>query len=325
VCLYFNHTLFRGNRTRKLDARGLGAFHSGNMEPLAKLGVGVEIAWHLTLPIPNSALKLRPITKQNVASLRIFPSITAETLRNFLQPPLAGLILESYGAGNFPVIRKDLMAELKRGIDRGIIVVNCTQCFKGGVTKDYETGSMLSKIGVISGKDMTPESALTKLAYLLSQNDLNSDDIKRLISINMRGELSVPGQGEKNRLPNTRKLLENIQVASVKALLSNNLSDELRVAIEPILLTAASASNDYGMVEALLIAGTKPNLSDLDGRTALHIAAENGHIKIAELLLNHGAPINAKDRWGCTPLRQALRHQNPALITLLRSKNAVVG
>ena len=75
----------------------------------------------------------------------------------------------------------------------------------------------------------------------------------------------------------------------------------------------------------LLKGGADPSRTDLDGRTALHIAAEEGHADIAKLLLSYGAPVNAADRWGSTPLRQAIRHQNPTVITLLREHDAVVG
>ena len=161
VCLYFDNMLFRGNRSRKIDASGLGAFQSGNFPPLAQVQVRIEVSWHLVRAAPARSLKLRVIEEQNVASLRLFPGITVETLRNFLKPPLRGLVLETYGSGNVPSTRQDLLDVLQKASERGIIIVNCTQCFQGGVTGDYAAGSVLGDIGVCSAKDMTPEAALT--------------------------------------------------------------------------------------------------------------------------------------------------------------------
>ena len=92
VCLYFDNQLFRGNRTQKIDSSGLGAFQSSNLPPLAKVGIDIEVAWHLTLPTPVRPLLLRTIKEQNVASLRLFPGITTSLIEKFLQPPLRGVV-----------------------------------------------------------------------------------------------------------------------------------------------------------------------------------------------------------------------------------------
>lgn len=92
----------------------------------------------------------------NVATLRLFPGITAATVRAFLVPPTRGLVLETYGAGNAPQ-RADLLDALKEGCDRGVVIVAISQCSKGSVSADYETGRVLLNIGVVSGGDMTPE------------------------------------------------------------------------------------------------------------------------------------------------------------------------
>lgn len=100
----------------------------------------------------------------NVATLRLFPGITAATVRAFLAPPIRGLVLETYGAGNAPQ-RADLLDALKDGCDRGVVIVAISQCSKGSVSADYETGRGLLKIGIVSGGDMTPEvSYLTHAA-----------------------------------------------------------------------------------------------------------------------------------------------------------------
>jgi len=93
----------------------------------------------------------------NVAAVRLFPGITESTLRAFLADPIRGVVLETYGAGNAPDTRDDLMKCLAEASDRGVVVVNCSQCKKGLVSDLYATGKALAKVGVVPGSDMTPE------------------------------------------------------------------------------------------------------------------------------------------------------------------------
>ncbi|PIE79508.1 MAG: L-asparaginase 1 [Chloroflexi bacterium] len=194
VCLYFNSTLFRGCRAVKVDADGFDAFSSPNYPALATLGIGVEIQRMLIQPMPAKAklgIDLREIQQPGVVgAFRLFPGMSAQIFANVLQPPLRGLVLETYGSGNGPTSNKSFVQALAEANARGVVIVNCTQCLSGTVDQSkYVTGAELEEVGVLSGYDMTPEAALTKLAYLLSGNN-SVARVKTLMQKNLRGELT---------------------------------------------------------------------------------------------------------------------------------------
>ena len=114
-------------------------------------------------------------------------------VENFLREPIRGVIIETFGAGNGPDNRSDLLQVFRDANERGVILVNCTQCHRGSVYAAYAAGTAMIDSGLVSGMDMTPESALTKLAYLLSQDDLTPALVKRLMGTNLRGELTEIG------------------------------------------------------------------------------------------------------------------------------------
>lgn len=189
VCIYLNGSLLRGNRAKKLSASGFDAFASPNFPPLGTVGVDVKLRPELLLP-PGDGLQVHELLGEQVAALRLFPGISARMLDRMLDEPLRGVVLETFGAGNAPARDGELLASLERASERGIVLVNCTQCIWGAVDmNDYATGSALAAAGVVSGRDMTVEAALTKLSSLFSRG-LSAEEVRKEIGINLKGEIS---------------------------------------------------------------------------------------------------------------------------------------
>lgn len=190
VAIYFEYKLYRGNRTRKIDAEDFEAFQSLNYPPLAEAGVHIKYNNVLLKRPASRTLIAHEAMNPNVGILKLFPGITKNMVNAILDTPgLEGLVLETYGSGNAPT--QDWFIEaLGRAIDRGIILLNVSQCNGGAVQQGkYETSKRLQEVGVIGAADMTTEAAVTKLMFLLGQQ-LNKSALRKALTKNLRGEMS---------------------------------------------------------------------------------------------------------------------------------------
>lgn len=191
VCIFFNNQLFRGNRTTKQHADGFGAFVSPNYPVLLEAGIEIKNVAGQAQKSINTRLTIGHIEAKSIAILHLFPGLDWQVLDNLLKSPLQALVLLTYGVGN---AQQDplLLETLKSASGREILLINCSQCLKGSVNMGgYATGHALSNAGVISGLDMTTETVIAKLYYLLSQ-DLPYKVVKELITTDLRGELTTP-------------------------------------------------------------------------------------------------------------------------------------
>ena len=190
VCLYFEYKLYRANRTTKISAEHFEAFASPNFPPLAESGVFLKVDEHLLLPKPSKPLQVHKKFDKNILILKLFPSISATFINQILSVEnLKGVVLETFGSGNAPTDVAFINA-LKTAIDKGIFIVNVTQCSGGSVQMGrYETSTQLKKIGVISGKDITTEAAISKLMYLIGQN-ISVNIFKTVFETPLRGEMA---------------------------------------------------------------------------------------------------------------------------------------
>jgi L-asparaginase len=193
VCILFNGRLLRGNRSVKCNSTGFDAFDSPNLPWLGRIGINMDIdvgrllTSHNRSPIPEFYI---PVFDPNaVAVLTLYPGITAAIVQSILTTDgLKALIIQSYGVGNPPDSNQALMQLLEDACERGMVVVNLTQCYRGPVVQGaYATGAVLNKIGVTGGSDLTLEAAFAKLHYLLASG-VDTDDIRQQMATPVCGE-----------------------------------------------------------------------------------------------------------------------------------------
>jgi L-asparaginase len=193
VAILFEHHLWRGNRCIKRSADNFDAFKSNNYPELASIGLGIHFnrasLWRNDSR--NMPLKVQYEMDDNLVMLDLFPGISRKVVEHVLNAPgLKGVVMKSFGAGNAPADEWFLDA-VRQTVERGIVVVNITQCPNGCVHPQlYAAGLNLAKVGVVSGRDMTSEAAITKLMYLFGRG-LSPDKVKEYLNMPLRGEMSA--------------------------------------------------------------------------------------------------------------------------------------
>lgn len=207
VCIYFEYQLYRANRTVKISADRFEAFASPNYPPLAVSGVHLKVDKNLLwkhdydefasakaekkeLHATYKRMNYRPDLVKDVVILKLFPAITKDIVLAICSiKGLRGIIIETYGSGNAPS-EQWFVDIMKQTLDRGVYIVNVTQCRGGAVDMGkYETSILLKEIGIVSGKDITTEAALAKMMYLLNYTNTLAD-FKYYFEKSLRGELT---------------------------------------------------------------------------------------------------------------------------------------
>lgn len=193
VSVYFENQLFRGNRTTKHSADNFRAFRSFNYPPLAEAGINVKYNKQaIHYPENGTQLKVHRQLDTRVGVLKIFPGIQEFVLDNILKMDgIRSVVLETFGSGNAPTAQW-FLNKIQDAVNRGLTVVNITQCHAGSVEMEkYETGMLLKRMGVVSGYDSTLESAITKLFFLQGQYSDNKI-VAAKMQQSLSGEITIP-------------------------------------------------------------------------------------------------------------------------------------
>ena len=186
VAVYFEYKLLRGNRSLKYSAEFFDAYQSPNYPTLGQSGVHLNIEKEL-LWKPKGQFELDNYLNENVLFYRIFPGMNFESLLE-LQTPEA-IVLQVFGSGTIFNNEKTqiVLQELRK---RGIEIVVISQCISGGISfGKYSNSNIFTKIGAISGKDMTAESAITKCMHIL-KNPKYTKPFSEVLSENICGEIN---------------------------------------------------------------------------------------------------------------------------------------
>ncbi len=192
VSVFFQNKLYRGNRTTKHNADYFDAFRSHNYPDLAKAGINISYNYSaIRYPVIKKELKVYDKLDSRIGILKLYPGINVEVVDAYASVKgMRALIIESFGSGNAPT-QSWFIDKIKGIVDRGIVVLNVTQCSAGSVDmKIYKAGMGLSEAGVVSGNDITIEAAVTKLMFLLARN-LTMDEMKVQLMKSIRGEINM--------------------------------------------------------------------------------------------------------------------------------------
>lgn len=192
VCIYFDYYLFRGNRAKKVQSNRFEAFASENYPFLAEAGVTINYnSSAIKQETFQAPLKFSPYFLKDIAVIKLYPGIQQDHIENVLSSErIKGVILETFGAGNGPNLLW-FYNVLRKATDRGIVIMNISQCLGGKVIQGkYETSHFLIDAGVISGGDITFEAAIVKMMFVLAHPEY-SKNAKIYLSNPLRGEMEA--------------------------------------------------------------------------------------------------------------------------------------
>jgi len=190
VCILFDNKLFRGNRSFKYNSAKFEAFRSPNYPVLVEAGIHLKYNTDALLNNIDKEFILHTKLDNRVAVLKLFPGISAQTIKAVLDSDVRSIVMETFGSGN-TTTDTWFLDLLKEAIEQGKNILNISQCKVGSVELGrYETSQGLKSIGVLNGYDLTFEAAVTKLMYLQGELE-DQKEVAYWIEKDIRGELTI--------------------------------------------------------------------------------------------------------------------------------------
>ena len=189
VFLAFDRKVMLGCRAVKVRASGFSAFESVNARYAAQVSNRGLVVDTRVLPEVHGEAALRPEISQSVFLLKLTPGLNPAIFEMLAAMGYRGIVIEAFGLGGVNVLHKGLRG-IRRAVEDGISVVVTTQCLYDSANLEvYQVGSKLLELGVIQGRDMTSEAAMTKLMWAIGQG-MSQEEISNLLQKNLAGEVT---------------------------------------------------------------------------------------------------------------------------------------
>jgi len=190
VFLAFDRKVMLGCRAVKVRASGFSAFESVNARYAAQVSNLGLVVDPQVLPKETGQPRLCPEISQSVFLLKLTPGLNPSIFEMLAAMGYRGIVIEAFGLGGVNVLHKGLRG-IRRAVEDGISVVVTTQCLYDSANLEvYQVGNRLLELGVIQGRDMTTEAAMTKLMWAIGQG-MNQAEIGELFRKNLSGEVTA--------------------------------------------------------------------------------------------------------------------------------------
>ena len=190
VFLAFDRKVMLGCRAVKVRASGFSAFESVNARYAAQVSnLGLVVDREI-LPVPRGEAKLCTDISREVFLLKLTPGLNPAVFDMLAAMGYKGIVIEAFGLGGINFLNRGLRG-IRRCLEDGVSVVVTTQClYDSSDLRVYQVGNKMLELGVIQGRDMTTEAAMTKLMWAIGQG-LDQQQIADLFNRNLAGEVTA--------------------------------------------------------------------------------------------------------------------------------------
>ena len=190
IFLAFDRKIMLGCRAVKVRASGFSAFESVNARYVGKVSNQGLVLHTSVLPPRQKVSKILTDISSDVFLLKLTPGLKTEVFDMLSHMGYKGIVIEAFGLGGVNVLQ-DSLGGIRRAVEKGISVVVTTQClYDSSDLQVYQVGNRLLQLGVIQGRDMTSEAAMTKLMWAIGQG-MTPEDIRELFAQNLAGEITI--------------------------------------------------------------------------------------------------------------------------------------